>query len=83
MRWIDVTGQDGKVISLNLDNIQATLITEGEIQKKPKGEIIGSKATIEKKWFVNMIMNKEFTVVKMFDSKEEAERWQKDFVINS
>jgi hypothetical protein len=82
MRWLDVKGSDGNLVSLNLDNIQGTLITEGEIQTKPKSEVIGSKATIEKKWFVNMIMSKDFTLAKMFNSKEEAEKWQKDYVLN-
>jgi hypothetical protein len=83
MRWIEIKGQDNKIVNVNLDNVLATLIMEGEITTKPKSEIVGSKATIEKRWIVNLVMEKDLAFVKMFNILSEAEKWQKDYILNA
>jgi len=83
MRWLEIKGKDEKIVNINLDNVLATLIIEGEVTSKPKSEIIGSKATIEKKWIVNLVMEKDLAFVKMFDSEDEAVKWQKDYILNA
>jgi hypothetical protein len=87
MRWIEVEVKKDNVVTgkiwVNIGNVKAVSVVEIETIKGPKSKILGSKGTLDKKWFVNMILDKDINALKEFESKVAAEKWLIDYVVNA